>query len=503
MKKILFILVFFSVTTILSARELVIDNVTPNDDYTELTFSISWKNTWRQGERFHDAVWVFAKYRPDNGSLWSHVYVDTATAPLLDVITQDDRMGIFLRSPVDVTSAADIPNTTVTLQIDLDSTIAIHPDFKVYGIEMVYVPEGPFWAGDGTPGSLRAQLNVNNQLHGYRPYIMGERKASLFTSSGVFSPVHPPQVTGYNSFYCMKYPITQGQFVDFLNILPEVQQLEILQLPKTVLLEILNGDGHDGFAHLYPFGNPNNRRQGIILRGYNEEGGFLFANELTIDKTYNNDDDGQNIAMNFLSEADHESIYGLNNLDKPILEAYLRYLNWAGLRPMSELEYEKACRGPLFPVMEERAWGNAKYGKLEQADISFSGNPYEESTAEIGFITNDFSYRVGMEAEPGDSRIQSEASYWGIMDLSGNGYPILASIESTLLGHKQGNGEFEHSYFFSTDFDNVEEIGSNVFITRLSGKVSEASENFFINPDFMIDGEKIDGVVQGRGVRQP
>ena len=34
------------------------------------------------------------------------------------------------------------------------------------------------------------------------------------------------------------------------------------------------------------------------------------------------------------------------------------YADWAALRPMTELEYEKACRGPNNPVLGEYAWGN-------------------------------------------------------------------------------------------------------------------------------------------------
>ena len=34
------------------------------------------------------------------------------------------------------------------------------------------------------------------------------------------------------------------------------------------------------------------------------------------------------------------------------------YLDWSGLRPMSEFEYEKACRGTLTAVPFEYPWGS-------------------------------------------------------------------------------------------------------------------------------------------------
>ncbi|MCS7153885.1 MAG: hypothetical protein NZ989_08070, partial [Bacteroidia bacterium] len=33
----------------------------------------------------------------------------------------------------------------------------------------------------------------------------------------------------------------------------------------------------------------------------------------------------------------------------------LSYLDWAGLSPMTEFEYEKACRGPNIPIAGEYA----------------------------------------------------------------------------------------------------------------------------------------------------
>ncbi|MFN9916944.1 MAG: hypothetical protein ACK53L_30425, partial [Pirellulaceae bacterium] len=47
------------------------------------------------------------------------------------------------------------------------------------------------------------------------------------------------------------------------------------------------------------------------------------------------------VAMNFISWADVTA-----------------YLDWSGLRPMSELEYEKAGRGPNAAVAGEYAWGS-------------------------------------------------------------------------------------------------------------------------------------------------
>jgi formylglycine-generating enzyme required for sulfatase activity len=509
MKNLMVAFWVFGVVTTLNARDLVIENIQTNDDYTELTFNISWKNTWRQGERFHDAVWVFAKYKPDNGSTWNHVYVDSASAPLLEVITVEDKMGIFLRSPVDVTSAAAIPNTSVTLQMDLDSTIAIHPDFKVYGIEMVYVPEGPFYLGDGTLESLPytdwtlAESYEVISKADYRPFLTQQ---DVRINNGF--------PNGYEAFYCMKYPITQEQFADFLNILPKQDQLNILQMEENAIKMILGyiepaidlGTLPD---RLYPFGDPETRRQGIRVTGMNDVGSFIFSNDFDPSNPPDSENDGQNISANFKLDMGE---YQYDAVDRPVFESFLFYLNWAGLRPMTEMEYEKACRGPLYPVKHERAWGNAKYDLLSKDQFGFfgiydeitnDGYPYEESIAESGKVSNDFSYRVGMEAEPGDDRFEAEASYWGILDLSGNGFPILVSVTKQYLGY-HGDGRFN---YFSTDdwFGILTVTGTLGYATRLNGRVSETAQSFLdLNTKtFTIDGEPLNGVVQGRGVRQP
>ncbi|MFN3345365.1 MAG: hypothetical protein ACK412_06920 [Chloroherpetonaceae bacterium] len=55
----------------------------------------------------------------------------------------------------------------------------------------------------------------------------------------------------------------------------------------------------------------------------------------------------------------------------------LLYLAWSGLRPMTELEFEKACRGVEKGVPGEFAWGNAS----AVAATSINGN--EDGTETI------------------------------------------------------------------------------------------------------------------------
>jgi len=108
------------------------------------------------------------------------------------------------------------------------------------------------------------------------------------------------------------------------------------------------------------------------------------------------------------------------------------YSDWAGLRPMTELEFEKACRGPETPVANEYAWGT----------VTVASNPYtlgNPSATNEGIASNystsagnasysstvgsiDGPLRVGIFAANADNsgRITAGASYYGIMELSGN-----------------------------------------------------------------------------------
>lgn len=90
------------------------------------------------------------------------------------------------------------------------------------------------------------------------------------------------------------------------------------------------------------------------------------------------------------------------------------YAAWAALRPPTNLEYEKACRGPRAPAKGKDAWS-------------------AESTAPVAALV------AGGQVAPA-----SGASYWGIRELSLSGcvqeWPATILNELPSPEHKKGAG---------------------------------------------------------------
>jgi formylglycine-generating enzyme required for sulfatase activity len=198
------------------------------------------------------------------------------------------------------------------------------------------------------------------------------------TVSKVLSNAFPK---GYAAFYCMKYEVTQGQWVDFFNTLTDAQK---------ATRDITSSTGKNS--------------DGVVSRNT--------VAWTTGDATSTRRDR----ACNFLSWADG-----------------CAFADWAGLRPMTELEFEKACRGPLTPVADEFAWGTATIMANASRTISGTENGTETITsdtslggcnygnlAHTGGDAGSGPLRAGIFATNGSSRVSAGASYWGIMELSGN-----------------------------------------------------------------------------------
>jgi formylglycine-generating enzyme required for sulfatase activity len=330
----------------------------PAAGQSDVQFDLSWGNTWRAkwtepaaknvtGKDLPvenwSAAWVFAKYRLPGQEKrgYSHATLSTKAADhtipagaTLDVgLTNGQGMGVFLYRAGVGHGRMDLKNVKLRWLHDADGvTDPAAAELKVFAIEMVYVPRGAFKVGTGgtetgslTDGSRTggapvpllvdanwsgpAAVGTNARRIGKAPgrlWGTNEESRAAIGPEGTLSDGFP---TGYEAFYCMRYEVTRGQFAAFLNTISSDAYA------STAGGDLAHAGGHYTATGRYALSGvwPNLRP----ARPYQ--------------------------ACNLLSWWDAA-----------------KFAAWAGLRPMTELEYEKACRGPLEPVPNEFAWGTAR-----------------------------------------------------------------------------------------------------------------------------------------------
>jgi hypothetical protein len=368
---------------LLWANGITVSNLSVNQAAGTVTFDISWQNSWRDAENW-DAAWVFVKFRdcsvpkttPFSHGLISNTLTDhtfpasleptcaNGSAPCID--PSPDNTGVMLRR---TSNGFGTVSGTVTLRVtNLPATGTY--DVRVIAIEMVFIPQGAFYAGDATSlYFIRTSSTDNSPIH-----ITSEAALPTISSSGAGNYSLTANFRkGYAAFYIMKYEISQGQYTDFLNTIGQLQ-------------------ASNRFPNAYGF----NRN----TVGYNA---------LTTDYFTDRPDR----AMNFLSWSD-----------------VVAYLDWAALRPLTELEYEKACRGPLPPVPNEFAWGTTSF----TPGVTLSGpengtETFTDPGANMRRIPQPITggdggvgpARVGIFATSStNTRAAAGASYWGVLNLSDN-----------------------------------------------------------------------------------
>ena len=364
------------------------------DGYGFVTFDLSWENSWRlsSGASNWDAAWVFVKYRVSGGE-WlpanlhntGHV-AGTGTAADITVGLVDDNaafnattnpgIGAFVyRSSA---GSGTFTSTGLKLRWDYGAdgiAASTTVEVQVFAIEMVRVLEGAFNAGGGGGTSAFTSTTINTPTATTAPSGSGTLGGEAGGyPTGQAAPSNASWPNGYNAFYCMKYEVTQQQYVDFLNTLTQTQA-DARKANESTYRYAITGTAVGSYATTNP-----------------------------------------NVACNYLSWADGAA-----------------YADWSGLRPMTELEFEKACRGDQPAVAGEYAWGTATLASiaytLSGAGTASEGIATNYSTT-VGNAVYSFTIvsgnegplRVGIFAANGSNtgRVSAGASYWGIMELSGN-----------------------------------------------------------------------------------
>jgi formylglycine-generating enzyme required for sulfatase activity len=411
-----------------------------------INFDISWSNSWRStgpgapAPNNWDAAWVFVKFRK-NGGDWAHASLnDTGhTVPSgasLDVglvdtsasfnIATNPAVGVFIYRSADGVGTFSKTGFSLSWKYTQDGVgTGDTIDIRVFAIEMVYVPTGSFFAGDNatsiasfrqgstdtdpwyigseseiTTGTQAGSGTGVGETNSEYRYVSGNMSGEDSTGTVFTIPAEFPK--GYQKFYMMKGEISQGQWVAFFNTLTTTQRSA---------RDITASSGK----------NSDTR---TLRNNVSWSSGDATLPDAGGGATY------ATVAMGYLSWADLAA-----------------YLDWVGLRPMSELEFEKAGRGPYRAVSGEYAWGSTSI--TGATSISNAGKPSEAPGAAGNCVYGNVAgvqgpMRVGAMAAGDATRIASGAGYYGAMDLSGNLWERPVTVGNStgrgFIGAKHGNG---------------------------------------------------------------
>lgn len=367
---------------------------------TSVKFNIAWDNAWRTIVNY-DAVWAFVKFTTNSGVDWAHATMkSTGLNPSgfsveagtnLDIFVPADKKGAFLFRKAEGKGHVAAQEVRLVWDFEADGlTVSNQAMVKVYAIEMIYVPQNSFYVGSGGNGSNEFTLTQ---------ITTADASAAGGYPTGQTAPI-AAWPNGYAGFYAMKTEISQGLYRDFLNSLLAAQAANRCSASSA------NDFMGDAAGILTP-----TNRNGIQLTNAAAVGHGYVCN-LDNDSNYNEGEDGKSVACNWLKWADLTA-----------------FADWAALRPMTEMEFEKLCRGPAAAATNEYPWG-AAYGLRAARGLAYNGTSSEAATNTSNYAncnaTNhpDVQGPMRCGAFASDTtqttRLQSGAGYYGNMELGGN-----------------------------------------------------------------------------------
>jgi len=385
---------------------------TPGDstNYISVTFDVTWSNSWLTADGRYDAAWLFVRFRrgtSNNGyqraglAASGNSHGNNASSLIQVGLVDETQPHDYYTNPAvgamlyrtDTTSGT-FTSTGVTLNwyylydgVNDNEKI----DVQVYGVEMAFIPSGNFHLGsEGEESGTFTSYDANGYVSSYLindeavNYTIGTSGSSdLWGTStsgnntiGGAGSIPAAFPKGFAGFYTMKYEMSQQQYCDFLNSMDTVTA---------------SNRAYTG----------NQYRNGIY-RDTTIAGNGATVNTYKSTLPY--------VACNYVSWLDGAA-----------------FADWAGIRPMTELEFEKMARGGLSFCRNEYPWGNAEIS----AFTSFSnigtinegangGNAMYGATAGPG--------RVGMFQSLASSRYTSGCSFYGVADLAGNVYERAVTV---------------------------------------------------------------------------
>ena len=420
-------------------------------DTAVIEVNLLWDNSWRDDFNW-DAAWVFFKFKKRGlENPWQHAYL-SSSGHVLSASAGNEGGGYAYMVGANggkvnglyvMRNSISEGNVSVRLQAKwpLTGTGLTKSDFgdaldkiyvAVHAIEMVYIPYGAYYLGDASS---------------YKSFTIGDTAAVVIDSENALTLAaknRMPNVSltasypkGYAGFYIMKYETSQEQYVEFLNSLTLEQQKARVANNNFSMMK--KGDYVFGDLH-----SPSCRNGIAFVEQKQPDAPVVFGNNLNPGNDFFSTDDGQTLACNYMS-----------------VEDMIAYCSWSGLRPMSELEYEKACRRfyPQLPDKGEYAWNtNNGVNRLSGLyELSYQGDQREQAVSYMKNVnsgtTNSINgpVRCGLFATSATNQTQAGATYWGVMEMSGNLKELCANVNyTTLNGGSCGTGVYNANLWDKT-----------------------------------------------------
>ncbi|MDQ4140729.1 MAG: hypothetical protein M3142_09400 [Bacteroidota bacterium] len=499
---LLILLASFSYANNIQLQKVSLADTNRTTKTVNIKMNISWEHSWRDSINW-DAAWIIVKYKEPKDSIWkwrhaqlSQAGNNTGSATGVKIVVPNDRTGAFFyRSTI---GSGNIGSENLKLVWNYGAAGVTNIDsveVRVFATEMVYVPDGSFCLGDGDGNNYKSSNSFQlknapgnyavitdkwgpliNTLDNYNGNSIDDQTLvndgiRISGTSGIDInndkvADYPNFPTGYKGFYCMKYKVTQGQYTDFLNTISVNDTTESLvsnytvtsspDFLKTVPKHMQAAWGGLG-DFIYMFFFPQDKRRHTI----------------TFDS----------LELKFtVSRPDRA--YALMDLNKSF-----SFSEWFALRPMSELEFEKACRGPLPPYSSQpyrtdHVWGADSAYPLptySNTTLTFSGvengteffSDYDVSKRDLDPYNTTIAngdggtgpYRVGIFATDTSTRISSGASYYGIMDLGKITHEIVVPISNSNFrefNYTSGKGVLS-AFGKSYSFPKVDQVNNSVY----------------------------------------
>ena len=379
MKKCLFLpVVLLLVTTShLQANNIQLANVALTaqntvGQFSLVNFDVSWENSWRTitNEANYDGAWIFVKFRKKTSSLWQHATINSTgnTVPANSVLqTSLDGKGVWIYQVLpasDFTGNVNYTGAKIRWNYGLDGVLNTDSvEIRVFAVEMVYIPQGSYKLGTGGTetnhfgdGSSTNPFSVNSEA----AITVANTAGNLYylNNNGLGGDQGGPIPAGFPKGYNA-----------FWIMKYEASQQQYVD-----------------FVNNLDLARANNRYTGVFT-GTHPNLVAPFPER----------------AMNIVSITDN-----------------LAFEDWAGLRPFTELEFEKVCRGyNQTPIPNEYPWGNTTV--ISNTTINNSGLPNETGDGNANYGNSiGRPTRSGIYATATSNRQTSGGTFYGVMDMAGN-----------------------------------------------------------------------------------